>query len=415
MSIDVQAASRRKFLQFLAASPLLAASDLAAFANEAPNRLPDPMVWSTRSLDKLITSPREALSVFDFEPVMAKNVPPAHFGYMATGTDEEETLRANREGFKKFVLRPRRLVDVSKPDTSFELFGHTYPTPVVLCPTSSHKAFHPDGEIAVANAARLGNHLMLLSNQTTTAVEEVSKARGAPIWFQLYATNNFDIASHHVRRAERAGCIAVAVTVDRSAPRLTETQTRMARLDTRQCNQCHDRSSIAANLKRRAAFEGLDVSGMKSMLSSAINWDTIRRLRDITKMKMVIKGIITWEDAEVARKSGIDAVIVSNHGGRAEDGGPSTIESLPEIIAVAGNMPVLIDSGFRRGSDIVKALCMGATAVCVGRPYLWGLGAFGQPGVERVLELLRNEVRGQMQQMGAPSLKQLVPAMVRKA
>ena len=415
MPIDVQTASRRKFLQFLAASPLLAGSDLAALANESPNRLPDPMIWSTRGLDKLITSPKEALSVFDFEPVMAKNVPPAHFGFMATGTDDEETLRANREGFKKFVLRPRRLVDVSKPDTSFELFGHTYPTPVALCPTSSHKTFHADGETAVANAAKLGNHLMLLSNQSTTSVEDVTKARGAPIWFQLYATNNYEIASHHVRRAERAGCVAVAVTVDRSAPRITETQSRMARIDTRQCNQCHDRSSIAANLKRRSAFEGLDVSGMTSMLSSAMSWDYIKRLRDITKMKMVIKGIITWEDTELARKNGIDAIIVSNHGGRAEDGGPSTIESLPEIMAVAGDMPVLINSGFRRGSDIVKALCMGARAVCVGRPYLWGLGAFGQPGVERVLELLRIEVRAQMQQMGAPTLKHLVPAMVRRA
>ena len=165
MSIDVQAASRRKFLQFLAASPLLAASDLAAFANESPNRLPDPMVWSPRNLDRLIKDPKEALNVFDFEPVMAKNVPPAHFGYMATGIDDEQTLRANREGFQKFVLRPRRLVDVSKPDTSVELFGHKYASPVGICPTGSQRAFHPDGEVAVANAAQLGNHLMILSNQ----------------------------------------------------------------------------------------------------------------------------------------------------------------------------------------------------------------------------------------------------------
>jgi isopentenyl diphosphate isomerase/L-lactate dehydrogenase-like FMN-dependent dehydrogenase len=415
MPIDVQTASRRKFLQFLAASPLLAASDLAAFANEAPNRLPDPMVWSPRNLDRLIKDPKEALTVFDFEPVMARNVPPAHFGYMATGIDDEQTLRANREGFQKFVLRPRRLVDVSKPDTSFEIFGHTYASPVGLCPTSSHRAFHPEGEIAVAQAAKAGNHLMILSNQASTSVEDVTKARGAPIWFQLYATNNFDIAAHHVRRAEKAGCVAVAVTVDRSGGRNTETERRMARADSRQCSDCHDRSSVAANLKNRPASQGLDMTKMTSTLSSAMSWDYIKRIRDVTKMKMVIKGIITWEDAELARKNGIDAVIVSNHGGRAEDGGPSTIESLPEIIAVAGDMPVLIDSGFRRGSDIIKALCMGAKAVCVGRPYLWGLGAFGQPGAERALELLRIETRAQMQQMGAPTLKHLVPAMVRKA
>jgi 4-hydroxymandelate oxidase len=415
MSIDVQAASRRRFLQFLAASPLLAGTDLAAFAHEAPNRLPDPMVWSPRDLDRLIKDPKEALNVFDFEPVMARNVPPAHFGYMATGIDDEQTLRANREGFQKFVLRPRRLVDVSKPDTSVELFGRRYASPVGICPTGSQKAYHPDGEVAVAHAAKLGNHLMILSNQSSTSVEDASKARGAPIWFQLYATNNYDIAAHHVRRAERAGCVAVAVTVDRSGGRNTETERRLQRTDTRQCSECHDRSSLAANLRTRPAYQGLDLTGMPNILSSAMSWDYIKRLRDITKMKIVIKGIITWEDAELARKNGIDAIIVSNHGGRAEDGGPSTIESLPEIMAVAGDMPVLIDSGFRRGSDIVKALCMGARAVCVGRPYLWGLGAFGQPGVERVLELLRIETRAQMQQMGAPTLKHLVPVMVRRA
>jgi isopentenyl diphosphate isomerase/L-lactate dehydrogenase-like FMN-dependent dehydrogenase len=146
-----------------------------------------------------------------------------------------------------------------------------------------------------------------------------------------------------------------------------------------------------------------------------MSWDYIKRLRDQTKMKMVLKGIMTWEDAKLAAEAGIDGIIVSNHGGRSEDGGGSTIEALPEIMQVAGSMPVLIDSGFRRGSDVVKALCMGAKTVCVGRPYLWGLGAFGQAGVERVLELLRIEARAMTQQMGAPSIKHLTPAMIRKA
>src|SRR5207248_4518017 len=158
MPID-QAESRRAFLKFLAASPLLAASDLAAWANESPSRLPDPMLWAPRNLDKLISSPKEAINVFDFEPVMAKNVPPAHFGYMATGADDEVTLRANREGFLKFQLRPRRLVDVSKIDTRTEILGATYDSPIVIAPTGSNRAFHPDGEAAVAKAAKTGNHL----------------------------------------------------------------------------------------------------------------------------------------------------------------------------------------------------------------------------------------------------------------
>ena len=146
-----------------------------------------------------------------------------------------------------------------------------------------------------------------------------------------------------------------------------------------------------------------------------MSWDYIKRLRDVSKTKMVLKGILAWEDAKIAAATGIDAIIVSNHGGRADEAGRSTIETLPEVIEVAGNMPVLIDSGFRRGTDIVKALAMGARGVAVGRPYLWGLGAFGQPGVEKVLEILRTELRVAMQQIGAPSLKDIKPSMIVKA
>jgi isopentenyl diphosphate isomerase/L-lactate dehydrogenase-like FMN-dependent dehydrogenase len=162
-------------------------------------------------------------------------------------------------------------------------------------------------------------------------------------------------------------------------------------------------------------YEGAALSELKGTQSSALTWDDIKRLRDLTKMKMVIKGILAAEDAKTAAAAGIDAIIVSNHGGRADEAGRSTIESLPEIIEVSGTMPVLIDYGFRRGTDIVKALCMGAKGVAVGRPYLWGLGAFGQPGVERVLQLLRTELMVAMQQVGAPSLKDLKPSVVVKA
>jgi isopentenyl diphosphate isomerase/L-lactate dehydrogenase-like FMN-dependent dehydrogenase len=147
-----------------------------------------------------------------------------------------------------------------------------------------------------------------------------------------------------------------------------------------------------------------------------MTWDTIKRIRDTTKMKVVLKGLLAHEDAELAVKAGVDGIIVSNHGARSEDSGRSTIDTLPEIIeTVRGRMPVLVDSGFRRGSDVAKALCMGATAVAVGRPYIWGLGAFGQPGVEKVLEILRTELFAIMQQVGAPTIKHLVPSMVRRA
>jgi isopentenyl diphosphate isomerase/L-lactate dehydrogenase-like FMN-dependent dehydrogenase len=163
-------------------------------------------------------------------------------------------------------------------------------------------------------------------------------------------------------------------------------------------------------------FEGVDVTGLTHTQSSSMNWDFIKRLRDTTRMKVVLKGILAHEDAALAADNGIDGIIVSNHGARSEDSGRSTIDALPEIVeAVRGRMPILVDSGFRRGTDIVKALAMGAQGVCVGRPYIWGLGAFGQPGVERVLELLRIELRAIMQQVGAPSIKDLKPTMVRRA
>ena len=168
-------------------------------------------------------------------------------------------------------------------------------------------------------------------------------------------------------------------------------------------------------LSRKPNFSGIELGGVSGTVVTNLTWDSIKRLRDKVRVKLVLKGILTSEDARLAAEAGIDAIVVSNHGGRVEDGVSATITVLPEIVeAVGGRMPVLVDSGFRRGSDIVKALAIGARAVCVGRPYLWGLGAFGQPGVERVLGILRNETRVAMQQLGAPSLKDLVPAMVRR-
>jgi isopentenyl diphosphate isomerase/L-lactate dehydrogenase-like FMN-dependent dehydrogenase len=371
------------------------------------------MIWAPRTLDKLIASPKEAIDIFDFEPVAAKNIPPAHFGYMTGGVNDDVTLRANREGFQKFQLRPRRLVDVSKVDMSTEILGIKYDTPIFLSPSGGHKAYHPDGEIGVAHAAKTGDHLMILSTQATTSVKDVIAARGKPIWSQLYATNKFEVAKHHVQSMESQGSIAIAVTVDSNSRRLQEQALRMRKLDTRDCDSCHDNSSLAAAQRDKPMYDGADLSGLSSIQSSAMTWDYIKRLRDQTKLKMVLKGIMAWEDAKIAADAGIDAIIVSDHGGRADENGRSTIEALGEIIEAAGPMPVLVDSGFRRGTDVVKALCMGAKGVGIGRPYLWGLGAFGEPGVTRALELMRLELLAAMQQVGAPSLKQLVPAMVK--
>ena len=197
--IAAQLTSRRRFIQFMAASPLFAGTPLAALAEEMPERPADPFVWAPRDYNHLIASPKEALDVFYFEPVMHKNVPPGHFGYMASGIDDEVTLRANREGFLKFQLRPRRLVNVSKVDMSADILGVKYATPIIVAPTGGHKAYHADGETGVAKAAKAGNHLMILSTQASTSIEDVTAARGQPIWYQLYATNKFEVAKHHVQ------------------------------------------------------------------------------------------------------------------------------------------------------------------------------------------------------------------------
>jgi 4-hydroxymandelate oxidase len=411
-------ACRRNFLKFLAASTALTYADALALAETLlpKSRLPDPLMWAPLDANNLIKDPKDAINVFDFEPVMRQNVPPAHFGYMASGIDDEVTLRANREGFLKFQLRPRRLVDVSKVDMSVDILGTRYSSPVLLCPVGGHAAYHADAEGGVARAAKAGDHLMILSTQTSTGVEDVVKARGGPIWMQLYATNKFEVAAHHVKRAENAGCTAVAVTVDRSGGRNQETLFRLQRSDTRACKECHDRTSIATDQGDKPMYQGVDLSGLRNIQSSAMTWDYLKRIRDATRMKCVIKGLLAWEDAKLAADNGDDAIIVSNHGARSEDAGRSTIDALPEIVdAVGGRIPVLIDSGFRRGTDICKALCLGATAVGVGRPYIWGLGAFGEGGVERVLTLLRTELFAIMQQVGAPSIKHLTPAIVRRA
>src|SRR5258707_9998257 len=196
--------NRRRFLQFLAASPLAGTAGYGWAQLLPKERQDDPMMWVLLEPSKLIKSPKEAINVFDFEPVMRQNVPPAHFGYMASGIDDEVTLRANREGFLKFQLRPRRLVDVSKVDMSVDILGVKYSSPIMLCPVGGHQAYHLDSESGVARAAKAGDHLMILSTQTSTGVEDVIKARGGPIWMQLYATNKFEVAAHHIKRAENA-------------------------------------------------------------------------------------------------------------------------------------------------------------------------------------------------------------------
>jgi 4-hydroxymandelate oxidase len=389
------------FIKYLAASPLYAGlPGFRSFAEAA----------SLQDVDSAINRAGDALDVFDFEPVARKNIPPAHWGYLVSGVDGEATLKANRDAYSRYQLHARRMVDVSKIDMSVELLGTRFDSPIILCPVGAQKAFHPEGEIAVARAAKARGHLQILSTVTSTGVEEVITARGAPVWFQLYTTSSFDITTKLVRRAEAAGCPAVAVTVDLPAGRNLETALRWARTDTRTCTACH--APGGSPFFTRPMFSQLDATGL-STTSSSLTWDFIKRLKDVTKMKVLIKGLESGADAKLAVANGADGIIVSNHGGRATDTGRGTLECLPEVVAeVRGRVPVIVDGGVRRGTDILKALALGATAVGIGRPYVWGLGAYGEAGVDRVLELLDNELRLAMVGVGARNLHEVTRASI---
>ena len=408
--------ARRAFLKFIAGSPLI--TGLALHGTLADSLLASDkiMAQSTREFaglgNELISSPEEAINIFDFEAVAQQELPPAHWGYLATGTDDDITLRANREGFEQFQLRMRRLVDVQHIDMSKKIFGTTWPTPIVIAPCGHQMAFHPEGELPVARAARTKNHLQILSTVSNTSVEDVTEARGEPIWYQLYATKNWEVTEALVKRAEAAGCPAVAITVDLQGGSNRETMKKFAKLDKRDCTSCH--LSPGEEVAFNPMYDGLNVPA-ESSYGLSLTWDFVRKVQDLTTMKVLIKGIVAAEDARLAGEHGIDGIIVSNHGGRAEASGRSTIECLPEIVeAVQGQVPILIDSGFRRGTDFFKALALGADAVCVGRPYLWGLASFGQTGVEAVLTLLRAELELVMRQTGVTSLNQISRAHIEK-
>lgn len=412
--------SRRKFIEFISASPVIApgvASAIAGLSALAPDEALaqsyDVLRQAPTMDGDLINTPAQALNVFDFEPVAKKALPPAHYGYLASGVDADKTLKANRDAFDTIQVRARRLIDVRKIDTTVKIFGETWASPIALAPVSSVGAFHPEAEAAAARACKVKGHQMILSTVGSTSIEDVIKERGAPVWYMLYPTDDWAVTEALVKRAEKAGAPAIVLTVDRQGGRNTETLFRERRGDTRTCTDCHA-GGFVNEVSRKPMFDGLDVTKVTNLYGTGMTWDYIKRLRGIVKGKLVLKGIVTHEDAAKALTYGVDAIIVSNHGGRAEESLEATIVALPEVVkAVNGKIPVLVDSGFRRGTDVLKALALGATAVCIGRPYVWGLAAFGQPGVEMVLTLMQREFETIMRQAGATKLSEINASTIR--
>jgi isopentenyl diphosphate isomerase/L-lactate dehydrogenase-like FMN-dependent dehydrogenase len=389
---DITTSSRRQFLRFLTASPLASALSGVELVHGAD----------------IVADPAAAVDIFDLEATARANIPTAHWGYLATGVNDDSTLHANREAFGNYYVRSRRLVGVDNIDTSIEILGQRWPTPIIMAPLGSQRAFHAEGELGSARAAKSRNHLQILSTVSSTSVEAVAEARDAPVWFQLYTMGGWAGVRSRLRRAEAAGCPVVVLTVDMAGGTdARHTLMRAIKADSRDCAVCHEGDGIAAQGK--PMLEGADYDAPEIDLT----WEFLDRLKQDTTMQVFVKGIVTAEDAARCLERGADGIIVSNHGGRADDSGRGTLDSLAEVAPVVqGRVPLFMDSGIRRGVDIFKALALGADAIMIGRPYIWGLGSFGQQGVERALDILTAELKIAMQSFGTPRLADIGPANI---
>lgn len=374
--------SRRALLRYILGSPLAAsAAGLAAWWPDNVGATPELAVPE---------SARQALDVFQVKAAAKSRLGLAPWHFIVGGADDGRTMSANRQAFDAWQIRARRLVDVSRIDTSIELFGEKLSSPIMLAPVGDQQFIHQEGELASASAAAKRGHVMICSTVSSYSIAEIAASARGPQWFQLYPSRHRPFMKHLIDSAEEAGSRVLVLTVDgptignREAERWFRTRS--------------DRGAV-----RMGNFENFD--GKKGIGDPTLNWDIVAWLRANTVLPIVLKGIVTHEDASLCLEHGVDGIIVSNHGGRQEESGRGTLECLPEVVETAGDrIPVLIDGGLRRGTDVFKALGLGARAVCIGRPYLWGLGAFGEAGVARVLSLLDAELKRIMQFAGATSV-----------
>ena len=338
--------------------------------------------------------------VFDFEPLFRANVPLRVYDYTAHGTESEFTLYRNRDAFDWVQLVGGGGVDPATVDTATELFGHRMASPIMLAPTAGQRDLHPDGELGMHRAATTTSTTMIVSNVSSFPFPQIAEAAEGPLWFQRYATRDLDQNRQALETAQEAGAQAVVVTIDQQA-------------------SYYERDLHVRNLggaPRRASRRTPRNPPNPYRVGAGrlwYEWTLFDDLRPMLEVPMLAKGILTGDGATMCLEHGVDGIIVSNHGGRALDYGPSTLEVLEEVVdAVAGRVPVLIDSGFRRGADVLKALALGADAVCLGRASRWGLGAFGEPGAQKAIEIVNAELRQAMASVGRASLAEIDRSIV---
>jgi 4-hydroxymandelate oxidase len=353
-----------------------------------------------------------ALSLRELESEARLHLDPPIYDFFAGGADDEVTLRANEAAFGAIGLLPRVLRPGASRDVSVSLLGSRASMPIVVAPTAFHRLAHPDGECATARAAMRAGTIMIVSMASTVAIEEIAAAAShagaaAPnLWFQLYIQPDLGFTEAIIRRAEAAGCTALVVSVDSAAFGRRERDLRNGFLDL-------PRDMCCENM-RVPLPEGRPGAAREFVFSPELSWDHVEWLRNTTGLKLALKGVAHPEDARLAVQHGIDALVVSNHGGRQLDTVPAAIELLPAIAdAVGGRIPLLLDGGIRRGTDIVKAVALGASAVAIGRPILWGLAVGGEAGVTRVLDMLRSELDRALSLCGCHSLHDVSRDLVR--
>jgi 4-hydroxymandelate oxidase len=340
------------------------------------------------------------LSLADVEVAAAARLDPVHYDFFAGGAGGERTLLSNVEAFDRHRLRPRVLRAVGKRDLGVAVLGESLSLPVMVAPTAFHRLAHPDGEAGTARAAAAAGAVMIVSMAATQPVEQVA-ATGVHFWFQLYVQPDRAFTERLVRRVEAAGCRALVLSVDSPVFGRRERDLRRGFVDLPAGLACENMRESRLEPPRPVAFD------------AELDWSVVGWLRGLTKLPIVVKGILHPEDARLAVEYGADGIVVSNHGGRQLDGAVATLDALPSIVdAVGGRLPVLLDGGVRRGTDVVTALALGATAVAIGRPVLWGLAVAGADGVRQVLEMLRDDVDRAMALCGADRVAALTPDMV---